>query len=72
MSGQGNCWDNAVAKRFFGSLKRERTSYQHYETWQEARDDVIDSIAMFANSKRKPSYLGYMSPNEYEKIPRAA
>lgn len=72
MSGKGNCLDNAVAERFFGSLKRERTSYQNYETWQEARDDVIDYIEMFSNSKRKHSYLGYMSPNEYEKIPRAA
>jgi transposase InsO family protein len=26
MSGKGDCLDNAVAERFFGSLKRERTS----------------------------------------------
>ena len=25
MSRKGDCWDNAVAERFFGSLKRERT-----------------------------------------------
>ena len=72
MSGKGDCVDHAVAERFFGSVKRERTSYQHYETRQEARDDVIDYIEMFYNSTRKHSYLGYMSPNEYENIPRAA
>jgi putative transposase len=72
MSGKGDCLDNAVAERFFGSLKRERTSHRNYETRQEARDDVIDYIEMFYNRTRMHSSLGYMSPNEYEKIPRAA
>ncbi len=27
MSGKGNCWDNAVAESFFGSLKQERRLY---------------------------------------------
>jgi putative transposase len=72
MSGKGECLDNAVAERFFGSLKRERTSKRHYLTRQEARDDIIDYIEMFYNSWRKHSYLGYVSPNEYEKIARAA
>lgn len=72
MSGKGDCLDNAVAERFFGSLKRERTSKCSYRTRQEARDDGIDYIEMFYNSWRKHSYLGYVSPNEYEKIVQAA
>jgi len=72
MSGKGDCLDNAVAERFFGSLKRERTSTRYYLTRQEARDDIIDYIEMFYNSWRKHSYLGYVSPNEYEKIAQAA
>lgn len=68
MSGKGECLDNAVAERFFGSLKREWTSYRHYETRQEARDDIIEYIEMFYNSNRKHSYLGYLSPNEYEEF----
>lgn len=72
MSGKGECLDNAVAERFFGSLKRERTSKRYYVTRQEARDDIIDYIEMFYNSWRKHSYLGYVSPNEYEKIARVA
>jgi transposase InsO family protein len=72
MSHKGDGLDNAVAERFFGSLKRERTSHQYYETRQEARDDVIDYIEMFYNSTRKHSYLGYVSPNEYEKMACAA
>ena len=68
MSGQGDCLDNAVAERFFGSLKREWTSHCEYATRQEAKDDIIAYIEMFYNSKRKHSYLGYVSPNEYEKF----
>ena len=33
MSGKGDCLDNAVAERFFGSLKRERTSQRDYVFW---------------------------------------
>lgn len=72
MSGKGECLDNAVAERFFGSLKRERTSTRHYATRQAARDDVIDYIEMFYNSWRRHSYLGYISPNAYEKIAQVA
>jgi putative transposase len=72
MSGKGDCLDNAVAERFCGSLKRERTSKRYYLSRQEARDDIIGYIEMFYNSWRKHSYLGYVSPGEYEKIARAA
>lgn len=68
MSAKGECLDNAVAERFFGSLKREWTSHRFYETRQEARDDIIEYIEMFYNSNRKHSYLGYLSPNEYEEF----
>jgi putative transposase len=72
MRGKGDCLDHAVAERFFGSLKRERTSKRYYLTRQEACDDSIDSIEMFSNSWRQQSYLGYVSPNEYERCARAA
>lgn len=68
MSGKGECLDHAVAERFFGSLKQERTLQSYYTTRQEAKDDIIDYIEMFYNSRRKHSYLGYVSPNEYEKF----
>lgn len=64
MSRKGDCLDNAVAERFFGSLQRERTAHCAYATRQEARDDVMDYIEMFYNSTRQHSYLGYISPNE--------
>jgi len=72
MRGKGECLDNAVAERFCGSLQRERTSKRYSRTRQEARDGVIDYIERFDNSGRKHAYLGYVSPNEYEKIARVA
>ena len=68
MSEKGECLDNAVAERCFGSLTREWTSHGYYATRQEARDDLIDYIEMFYNSRRKHSYLGYVSPNKYEQF----
>jgi putative transposase len=72
MSRKGDCLDKAVAERFFGSVKREWTANRRYATRQDARDDVIDDIERFYNSRRQHSYLGYVSPNEYEKIAQAA
>jgi putative transposase len=72
MSRKGDCLDNAVAERFFGSLKQEWTAHSQYATRQEARADVIDYIEMFYNSTRQHSYLGYISPNEYERLRQAA
>jgi putative transposase len=58
MSRKGDGLDNAVAERFFGSLKRERTAHCRYGTWQEAQADVIDYIERFYNSTRQHAYLG--------------
>ncbi len=66
MSRKGDCWDNAVVERFFRSLKTERTNHRLYRTRDEAKQDVIDYLEMFYNSRRLHSYLGYLSPNEFE------
>lgn len=66
MSRKGNCWDNAVMERFFGSLKSERTDQINYLTREEAKLDVIDYIEMFYNSQRLHSTLGYVTPLQFE------
>jgi transposase InsO family protein len=66
MSRKGDCWDNAVAESFFGSLKQERVHWRNYQTRLEAQQDVLNYISMFYNSYRLHSYLGYTSPNQYE------
>lgn len=68
MSRKGVCWDNSVAESFFGKLKTERVFDSTYLTRKEARRDIVDYIEMFYNSKRRHSYLGYLSPKEFEKV----
>ena len=66
MSRKGDCWDNSVAESFFGSLKVERVFDSIYKTREDARRDIVDYIEMFYNSRRRHSYLGYLSPKEFE------
>ena len=68
MSRKGDCWDNAVAESFFGSLKTERVFWSNYKTREEARRDIFDYIEMFYNCTRRHSSLGYLSPMEYEEL----
>jgi putative transposase len=66
MSRKGDCWDNAVAESFFGSLRQERVHWRSYQTRLQAQQDVLNYISMFYNSYRLRLYLGYVSPNQYE------
>lgn len=66
MSRKGDCWDNAVVESFFGSLKQERVQWKNYQTRYEAQQDILEYISMFYNNWRLHSYLGYVSPNDFE------
>jgi transposase InsO family protein len=68
MSKKGDCWDNAVAESFFGTLKTERVFFGDYRTRDEARRDIVDYIEMFYNSRRRHSYLGNVSPRRFEEM----
>ena len=67
MSRKGNCWDNAVAERFFLNLKMERVWQRDYANHAEARRDIIDYIVGFYNRQRLNSVLGNLSPSVYER-----
>jgi len=62
MSQKGNCRDNAPVERFFSSLKQEWTGDQLYRTRQSAIDDAREYAAVYYNSKRLHSKLGYKTP----------
>src|SRR5947208_1967890 len=66
MSRKGNCWDNAVAESFFSSLKKERIKKQIYKNRELALHDVADYIDRFYNAIRRHSYLGGVSPEQFE------
>lgn len=67
MSGKGNCYDNAVMESFFHTLKTEHV-YQHkFSSRYEAKLSLFDYIEVFYNRQRAHSFLGYISPEEYER-----
>ncbi|WNG68978.1 IS3 family transposase [Cupriavidus gilardii] len=66
MSRLGDCWDNAVAERFFLNLKMERVWQRRYADRAEARRDIMQYIVGFYNPMRLHSTLGYESPQDYE------
>lgn len=66
MSRTGECYDNAVAERFFWSLKHEWTNHADYENLEAARLGAFKYIETFYNSTRLHQTLGYLSPNQFE------
>jgi putative transposase len=66
MSRKGNCWDNAVAERFFLNLKMERVWQREYANHAEAKIDITDYIMRFYNCERLHSVLGNLSPSVFE------
>jgi len=67
MSRKGECYDNAVAESFFGTLKAELVDDEDYRTREQAKQSLFEYIEVFYNRQRRHSYLGYVSPDEYER-----
>ena len=66
MSRKGNCWDNALAESFFGTLKKELIHGESFKTREQAVSAIFEYIELFYNRQRRHSKLGYQSPAEYE------
>lgn len=66
MSRTGNCYDNAVAERFFWSLKHEWTNHEQFADLESARLSVFKYIETFYNTERIHQTLGYLTPEAYE------
>jgi len=66
MSRTGNCYDNAVAERFFWSLKHEWTKHYEYADLESARLSVFKYIDVFYNRQRLHQSLGYKTPEQIE------
>jgi transposase InsO family protein len=71
MSRRGNCWDNAVAESFFGSLKVEWLD-DLYLNHARARQDVFEYIEVFYNRRRRHSTLDGISPVAFEEMHEVA
>lgn len=68
MSRKGNCYDNAVTESFFHTLKTEHVYFENYKTRSEAMSSIFSYIEIFYNMERRHSSLGYISPDNYERI----
>ncbi|TGK61517.1 hypothetical protein EHQ27_05925 [Leptospira wolffii] len=64
-SRKGNCWDNAVAESFLGSIKR-KIEYDAFHNIKDAASVFFDIIEVFYNRQRSHSFLGFVSPTEFE------
>lgn len=67
MSRKGDCWDNACAESIFATLKRELIYCVDFDNQDCARRLIFSYIESFYNRRRRHSYLGYLSPDEFEK-----
>ena len=61
------CDDNVVAERFSGSLKVEQVLGAQYPWRSATKQEIIEYIKMFYNSRLRHSSLGYINPMEFEK-----
>jgi transposase InsO family protein len=68
MSRRGDCWDNACAETFFKTLRAELIRGKIYRSKEEAREEIFKYVEVFYNRKRLHSYLGYLTPTEYEEL----
>ncbi len=66
-SNTGNPYDNAVVESFFSHMKKEEINRYDYLTLDELKAS-IDKYMDYYNNKRVHKSLGYLTPNEYEKI----
>jgi transposase InsO family protein len=67
MSRKGNCWDNAVAESFFGTLEIELIEGADWQTRNEARTAIFEFVEVWYNRYRRHSSLEYLTPAEFDK-----
>jgi len=70
MSRKGNCYDNAFAESFFGTMKSE-LEFNHFLDLDESKREIFKYINWY-NQERMHSSLGYLSPVEYRNNNRLA
>ncbi|MGH3966291.1 MAG: IS3 family transposase, partial [Pseudonocardiaceae bacterium] len=62
----GACWDNAVAESFWATLKCELVYTMSFATREDAVAEIFNYIEGFYNRRRRHSFLGYVSPLDFE------
>ncbi|GIU94718.1 MAG: transposase [Gaiellaceae bacterium] len=70
MGSRGDPFDNAMCESVVSTLKEELLKRRSWKTRDEARLAVFTHIETFYNPRRRHSALGYVSPDEYERMIR--
>lgn len=63
-----SCDENAAQESFHSLLKKECLYQKKLYTYEDAYKSIYDYIEGFYNPSRIHSTIGYLSPNEFEKI----
>ena len=66
MGSIGDAFDNAVAESFFGTLRLELLDEHHWDTRDQLANAIFDWIECWYNPRRRHSYVGMLSPIDYE------
>jgi putative transposase len=65
MSRKGNFWDNAIAERFFKTLKTEQIYDNKLISKEQMELDRFEFIEIWYNPKRRLSALDYKTIEEF-------
>ena len=68
VSRKGNPYDNALMESFYRTIKRELIQNAHFETPEQAQQEIFKYIELYYNTKRMHSALGYLSPTQFEEV----
>ncbi len=68
MSRRADCWDNAVAESFFGTLKNELIYRRPWLDRESARAAISEYIEVFYNRIRRHSTIGNISPAKFKEM----
>lgn len=63
MSRRGNCWDNAPMERFFRSLKTEWIPQTGYDSFAQAKHDIINYMIGYYSQVRPHQHNDGLAPN---------
>lgn len=67
MSRKGDCWDNAVSKSSFATIKKELVYRCKFANRETARQAIFEYLEVFYNRDRDHSALRYLTPEEFER-----